>query len=78
MSWFCYRFYTEIVRQGVLIPCRSRFEQPAHTIFLCPAIVIENLLPADIHYTISGQKGFIKASNSTTIHNVLLLIMLYT
>ncbi|XP_028134062.1 intermembrane lipid transfer protein Vps13D [Diabrotica virgifera virgifera] len=64
-----YRFYTEIVKQEVLIPNRIRHE-PAHTIFLLPVVAIENLLPVDMRYTLSAQQGIIKTNASTTVHNV--------
>ncbi|XP_056631377.1 intermembrane lipid transfer protein Vps13D [Diorhabda sublineata] len=64
-----YRFYTEIVRQGVLISNRMKYE-PAHTIYLLPAVAIENLLPVDMQYTIAEQNGVIKAGGSTTVHHV--------
>ncbi|CAG9856524.1 unnamed protein product [Phyllotreta striolata] len=65
-----YRFYTEIVKQGLLTPCRGKLDQPAHTIYILPVIIIENLLPVDLQYSIFEQKGLIKSCSSATIEKV--------
>ncbi|CAH1990127.1 unnamed protein product [Acanthoscelides obtectus] len=65
-----YRFCQEIVKENVLVPTSNRYEQPAHRIFLWPTIKLENLLPVDIDYVLSGEKGRIKAGATASITTV--------
>nr|CAI5831310.1 unnamed protein product [Callosobruchus analis] len=63
-------FCQEIVKENVLVPTSSRYEQPAHRIFLWPTVKLENLLPVDIDYVLSGEKGRIKAGAIASITTV--------
>ncbi|KAG5879440.1 hypothetical protein JTB14_025696 [Gonioctena quinquepunctata] len=65
-----YRFCAEIVRENLFITTSPRFEQPAHRIYLFPTLKLENLLPHDIHYVLSGEVGLIKAGESAALTEV--------
>ncbi|KAJ8974055.1 hypothetical protein NQ317_002301 [Molorchus minor] len=43
------------------------FEQPAHRIVLLPTVKLENLLPLDIGYNLSGEQGVIRGGSCAAI-----------
>ncbi|KAJ8964860.1 hypothetical protein NQ314_004578 [Rhamnusium bicolor] len=65
-----YRFCAEIIKENILISLSTRFEQPAHRIVLLPTVKLENLLPLDIYYSLSGEQGHIKAGASTSVTTI--------
>lgn len=52
----------------------TRQEQPAHQIFLLPTVKLDNRLPIDIEYNLSGEKGLIKAGTSAAVTSVSYLV----
>ncbi|CAG9818576.1 unnamed protein product [Phaedon cochleariae] len=66
-----YRFCAEIIRENISHSIiSSRYVQPAHRIHLLPTVKLENLLPVDISYALSGEKGSIKAGSIASITSV--------
>ncbi|XP_050302982.1 intermembrane lipid transfer protein Vps13D isoform X2 [Anthonomus grandis grandis] len=65
-----YRFCAEIIKEKVLIERSTRVEQPAHRIFLHPTVKIVNLLPVDMQYIISKEKGVIKAGQNAALTSI--------
>ncbi|KAJ8920133.1 hypothetical protein NQ315_011790 [Exocentrus adspersus] len=66
---FNYRFFAEIIRENLLIPS-TRCDQPAHRIYLWPTVKLENLLPIDVSYNLSGEKGYVKAGAYTAVTSI--------
>lgn len=58
------------MKEKVLIERSTRMEQPAHKIILYPTVKLVNLLPVDMQYVISGEKGIIKAGQNAALTNV--------
>ncbi|XP_066151224.1 intermembrane lipid transfer protein Vps13D isoform X2 [Euwallacea fornicatus] len=66
-----YRFCAEVVKERVFIDrSRTRIKQPSHKIILYPTVKVQNLLPVDMQYSISGEKGIIKAGQHAALTHV--------
>lgn len=59
-----------MIRENLLIGSSTRYDQPAHRIYLWPSVKLENLLPIDIFYNISGETGHVKAGAQAAITTV--------
>lgn len=65
-----YRFCTQLVKEAHSSEKNIHLGQPAHRIILLPAVKLCNLLPIDISYHISGDKGTVTAGSNSAISNV--------
>lgn len=74
---FIIRFCAEIQRENypldrtmALMGVSGQWMQPAHVISLLPAILIVNLLPVDVNFSISGDRGRILAGGESAVSYV--------
>ncbi|RZC42308.1 vacuolar protein sorting-associated protein 13D [Asbolus verrucosus] len=65
-----YRFCAQLVKEAHSSERNIHLGQPAHRIILLPAVKLCNLLPIDLNYNISGDKGRVKAGSNAAITNV--------
>lgn len=70
------RFCAQIIRENTLFNLTTQHEQPTHQIFLLPTVKLDNRLPIDLQYNLSGEKGRIKAGTSADVTSVRILFMI--
>jgi len=61
-----------IYREDLMDSSHGLWLQPAHTISLYSPVVVSNLLPCDLHYSVrqTSIRGRIKPGMSSNIHEV--------
>lgn len=69
MFIFC-RFCAQILRENVSFNLATQYEQPVHHIYLLPTVKLDNRLPIDIQFNLSGERGRIKAGTSSAVTSV--------
>lgn len=67
---FCFRFCAQILRENVFFNLATQYEQPVHHIYLLPTVKLDNRLPIDIQFNLSGERGRIKAGTSESVTSV--------
>nr|XP_015839049.1 PREDICTED: vacuolar protein sorting-associated protein 13D isoform X1 [Tribolium castaneum] len=65
-----YRFCAQMVKEAHSTERNIHLGQPAHRIILLPAVKLCNLLPIDLSYNLSGDKGRVSAGSNAAITNV--------